>query len=610
MAETVKTRRRSSSNSRSNSEGPAYTFGADFIPFDAEFRTGEIPGKRKRDHSVDDEQATRQSRRARYEDGTFTTPWMARMDHETPKDPAAFFHREIRAFADYIIPTETEHALRGLIVREIEYYARKIWPDATATAFGSYATGLYLPTGDIDVVIETKYATASTKNAAQRALSQLATILRSAGLAERRKIQVISARVSIIKFDSVHGGIPVDISLNQTTGVSAIPVINRYLEHFPALRPLIMVVKAFLNQRGMNEVYKGGLGSYSIICLAISFLQMHPKVRLGEIDPSDNLGVLLVEFFEFYGFYFNYNLVGISLNQGGSYFLKMQRGWHDMSKPWLLSIADPTDETNDVSRGSFQMLRLKQTLGGAALILKARLIEISEQMRSHQDGYYFSLRGQPQPQALDTVLGRLLAMSPEAISRRQRIEDVFYSGRIHRTLELPLPSALPANHPKSDSEDESDMQISDSSPRRSTAQVVKYIKKEPSPQKTSHVSNIKETNSGSEDSEDFTKRSDGDEPEEESRYTHLDVHSTRKGRPRDLNRFEPLEIRRVEYIMTDSEADDPDEHEDGRASPVAHANKKRQIEPEPRKPDSTRKESKRAFWASKAGTEKSEDVGL
>lgn len=35
-----------------------------------------------------------------------------------------------------------------------------------------------------------------------------------------------------------------------------------------------MIVKAFLAQRGLHEVFSGGLGSYSVICLVISFLQV------------------------------------------------------------------------------------------------------------------------------------------------------------------------------------------------------------------------------------------------------------------------------------------------------------------------------------------------
>jgi non-canonical poly(A) RNA polymerase PAPD5/7 len=65
----------------------------------------------------------------------------------------------------------------------------------------------------------------------------------------------------------------VDISLNQTNGISAGNIINQYLEVLPGARQLIMVVKAFLSQRSMNEVYTGGIGSYAVICLVISFLQ-------------------------------------------------------------------------------------------------------------------------------------------------------------------------------------------------------------------------------------------------------------------------------------------------------------------------------------------------
>lgn len=70
---------------------------------------------------------------------------------------------------------------------------------------------------------------------------------------------------------------------------------------------------------------------------------MHPKIRRGEIDPQKNLGVLVIEFFELYGCYFNYREVGISLTEGGSYYNKTQRGWADYRSPGLLSIEDPGD---------------------------------------------------------------------------------------------------------------------------------------------------------------------------------------------------------------------------------------------------------------------------
>ena len=70
------------------------------------------------------------------------------------------------------------------------------------------------------------------------------------------------------------GRFSVDISINQMNGISAGTMINRFIEEVPALRPLVLVIKSFLNQRSMNEVFSGGLGSYSIVCLATSFLQV------------------------------------------------------------------------------------------------------------------------------------------------------------------------------------------------------------------------------------------------------------------------------------------------------------------------------------------------
>jgi non-canonical poly(A) RNA polymerase PAPD5/7 len=69
---------------------------------------------------------------------------------------------------------------------------------------------------------------------------------------------------------------------------------------------------------------------------------MHPKIRRGEIDPLLNLGVLSNEFLEFYGKYFNYSGVGISVLDGGTYFSKKRRGWGGKSSIQL-SIEDPCD---------------------------------------------------------------------------------------------------------------------------------------------------------------------------------------------------------------------------------------------------------------------------
>lgn len=61
-----------------------------------------------------------------------------------------------------------------------------------------------------------------------------------------------------------------------------------------------------------------------------------------------------MEFFELYGVYFNYEEVGISVRDGGTYYSKRERGWAEWgNKAGLLSIEDPADPSECVFRVLF-----------------------------------------------------------------------------------------------------------------------------------------------------------------------------------------------------------------------------------------------------------------
>jgi non-canonical poly(A) RNA polymerase PAPD5/7 len=189
----------------------------------------------------------------------------------------------------------------------------------------------------------------SIKTQQKKILYAISGLLTSSGIG-KDVIVIAKAKVPIVKFISVQGGFKIDISLNMTNGLN---VSKRVTELFKQVgedsaRALVQVVKAFLNQRNMNEVYSGGLGSYSIILLVASFLQMHPKLQAKEIRAYDNLGTLLIEFLEVYGKNFNFDDVGICVSGSGSYYSKVRRGWARPNQPYLLSIEDPADPSEPV----------------------------------------------------------------------------------------------------------------------------------------------------------------------------------------------------------------------------------------------------------------------
>lgn len=285
---------------------------------------------------------------------------------------------------------------------------------------------------DIDLVILSPSLQQGYKD---YVLRDLAHVIKRARIADQ--VTIISrARVPIIKFTSIHGSFHVDISIGQVGGLKSVEIVNNFLNTMSlhssgmALRALVLIAKAFLSQRNMNEVFTGGLGSYSIVCLAISFLQMHPKIRRGEIDPDKNLGVLVVEFFELYGCYFYYEEVGISVREGGSYYSKMRRGWLDYYNKGLLSIEDPVDPSefysfcvtsiigidtspaNDISKGSFSFQKVKTTMAGAFGILTTKLYDRAALIRTRREGSRLSLLDLLHPEDL-SILSSILKITKE-----------------------------------------------------------------------------------------------------------------------------------------------------------------------------------------------------
>lgn len=95
----------------------------------------------------------------------------------------------------------------------------------------------------------------------------------------------------------------------MNNSVKSAKLINSFKKRYPILEKLVMVLKQFLLQRDLNEVFTGGISLYSLILMTISLLQLHP--RQNAHCSNANLGVLLIEFFELYGRKFNYVKTGI-----------------------------------------------------------------------------------------------------------------------------------------------------------------------------------------------------------------------------------------------------------------------------------------------------------
>lgn len=261
-------------------------------------------------------------------------------------------HEEIDDFYEWMRPTREEQIVREDVFKRIKNVILDLWPNALVDYFGSFRTGLYLPTSDIDVVV--------IGNWEALPLWTLEKAIRENDIADSNSIKVLDkASVPIIKLTDKRSDVRVDISFNVNNGVKSAKLIMQFMEEFPALAKLVYVLKQFLLQRNMNEVFTGGISSYSLILMTVSFLQLHPvhDTRCNGL----NLGVLLIEFFELYGRHFNYLRTGIRVKDNGSYVPKeeIQKDMSEGHQPSMLCIEDPLQPGNDIGRSSYGAMRVR-----------------------------------------------------------------------------------------------------------------------------------------------------------------------------------------------------------------------------------------------------------
>nr|XP_020448055.1 non-canonical poly(A) RNA polymerase PAPD5 [Monopterus albus] len=329
------------------------------------------------------------------------TPWKVRNYSEG----ISGLHEEINDFYDYISPRPEEEKMRLEVVDRIKGVIHDLWPSAEVQVFGSFSTGLYLPTSDIDLVVFGKWETLP--------LWTLEEALRRRNVADENSIKVLDkATVPIIKLTESVTEVKVDISFNVKSGVKAAQLIKEFKEKYPVLPYLVLVLKQFLLQRDLNEVFTGGIGSYSLFLMAVSFLQLH--YREDVCSPNINIGVLLIEFFELYGRHFNYLKTGIRIKDGGCYVAKdeVQKNMMDGYRPSMLYIEDPLQPDNDVGRSSYGAMQVKQAFDYAYVVLNHAVSPIAKYYPNNET---------------ESILGRIIRVTQEVDEYREWIRKTWGS---------------------------------------------------------------------------------------------------------------------------------------------------------------------------------------
>lgn len=229
----------------------------------------------------------------------------------------------------FMASTEVQHrkldSTRDAAVVRMTRLVNTLWPRAQVKVYGSHVTGLCLPSSDLDFVIclpavhkrapavapgvlEGRNAIneSSQKLLARKLKGESWVDPRSMKLIERTVVPVIKAATKDTRARTIH----LDISFDSPEhhGLEAVVMVKQIVEEFPMIRPLVLILKQFLLDRGLLTAYTGGLSSYCLFLMVARYLQEQPSYW-------GDCGSLLMGFLDFYGNCFDPRSTGISVGR-------------------------------------------------------------------------------------------------------------------------------------------------------------------------------------------------------------------------------------------------------------------------------------------------------
>jgi len=233
----------------------------------------------------------------------------------------SLLHDEIVRFAAKMTPRPEEHERCEKVIeilRKITYDA--FGREVEVSPFGSYANGLAARHSDLDLVItgllkpDTPEGFFGYKQVlVWQHLEMLQKQILNCSALNVQDVQFIRhAKVPILKV-VLKDQIMLDISINDETSTRAASFVLEKVRQYPSLRPLCLVLKAFLKKYKLSAVKDGGLGGYALTNIVIAHLQETTKAG----KPMHDFGELLIAFFLRFGRQFDPESQAVSVRKGG-----------------------------------------------------------------------------------------------------------------------------------------------------------------------------------------------------------------------------------------------------------------------------------------------------
>nr|XP_032824562.1 poly(A) RNA polymerase GLD2 [Petromyzon marinus] len=272
---------------------------------------------------------------------------------------------------------------------------RKLFPYCNIFLVGSTVNGFGSRTSDGDLCLVLREQQINQRTEALQLLQQVLRIMWR--LPYMEKMQLIRAKVPIVKFRDKTSRVEFDLNANNIIGIRNTFLLQAYSKVDQRVKPLILVIKQWAMQRSINDASQGTLSSYSLVLMVLHFLQTLPepvvpclqkeypglfnsRLQIWQIPISANsvptftskskltLGELLLGFFKYYTTTFDWEHSIISLREGRIISRTLDDEWRNK----YICIEEPFDQSN-TARAVYEKCRfdkIKEEFRKASTLLE------------------------------------------------------------------------------------------------------------------------------------------------------------------------------------------------------------------------------------------------
>ena len=179
--------------------------------------------------------------------------------------------------------------------------------------------------------------------------------------------------IKLVSNDKYNFHIDISVQDDNHFGLKTVELIKSYLNTYSVLKPIILALKTLLNNGNLNNPYTGGLSSYGLVLMVVSFIQSKIDSQKYNSNSPIILGETFLNVLGHYGIFFDFNKFIIITYP--VYPIKDEQndkdyGYHLGSNSHELIIIDPLNKQNNVAKSTFQFMNIKMAFMIAYMVAK------------------------------------------------------------------------------------------------------------------------------------------------------------------------------------------------------------------------------------------------